>query len=35
MFCSKCGNKLNENDKFCNKCGSSITVNDNSIWSCM
>lgn len=30
MFCNKCGNELNENDKFCNKCGSSITVNDIS-----
>ena len=25
MFCSKCGNKLNEGDVFCSKCGNSIT----------
>lgn len=24
MFCSKCGEKLKEDDKFCGKCGSSV-----------
>ena len=24
MYCGKCGNKLNSNDKFCNKCGNPI-----------
>lgn len=23
MYCSKCGNKVNENDKFCTKCGNA------------
>ena len=27
MFCSNCGNKLNENDQFCNKCGQAILKN--------
>ena len=24
MYCNKCGNKLNENNKFCNKCGMPV-----------
>lgn len=28
MFCSKCGNKVEENAKFCSKCGSSLDFND-------
>lgn len=30
MFCSKCGNKVGENDKFCNKCGKSLYGGDSS-----
>ena len=26
MFCSNCGNKLNENQKFCTKCGAKINT---------
>ena len=26
MFCNKCGNKLEDNQKFCNKCGNQIEV---------
>jgi len=25
MFCSKCGNEYQENDKFCSKCGKNLT----------
>ncbi len=35
MFCSKCGNKLNEEEKFCSKCGNEVnavkTQNNNSM----
>jgi len=32
MFCSKCGNQLNKEDKFCNSCGSTNTqVNNNEV----
>lgn len=24
MFCNKCGNELNDNDKYCNKCGTKV-----------
>ncbi|MBQ1239483.1 MAG: zinc-ribbon domain-containing protein, partial [Ruminococcus sp.] len=24
MFCEKCGNQLNDNDKFCQKCGAPV-----------
>ena len=24
MFCSKCGEKLGENEKFCHKCGTPV-----------
>lgn len=27
MYCTKCGNKLNENDKFCTKCGKPVNGN--------
>ena len=31
MFCSECGNKLNENAKFCDKCGAKVgEVNNNN-----
>jgi len=34
MFCSKCGNKVNDNDKFCSKCGGKIELSKtNSILS--
>lgn len=26
MYCSKCGNNLEENAKFCQKCGTSVSV---------
>ena len=29
MYCVKCGNKLNKNDKFCTKCGNSVVDNYN------
>lgn len=29
MFCIKCGNKINENDKWCSNCGSKIENNTN------
>lgn len=32
MFCSKCGNKLNEEEKFCSKCGNEVKPqNENNI----
>lgn len=31
MFCNKCGNNMNDNDKFCNNCGSPIDSYDNTI----
>ena len=31
MFCNKCGNKMNDNDKFCNNCGSPIDNLDNTV----
>lgn len=24
MFCEKCGNPVNDNDKFCQKCGAPV-----------
>lgn len=26
MFCEKCGNQINENEKFCSKCGAPVNV---------
>jgi DNA-directed RNA polymerase subunit RPC12/RpoP len=26
MFCSKCGNKVDDNDVFCNKCGARVQL---------
>lgn len=31
MFCSNCGNKINENTKFCPNCGSKIVSNTNEV----
>lgn len=31
MFCSNCGNKLNDSDKFCNYCGNKIQQYENFI----
>ena len=28
MFCSKCGNRLNQNDRFCRKCGNQVNFNN-------
>lgn len=28
MYCSKCGNKLEEGTQFCNKCGNLVTNNN-------
>lgn len=28
MFCTKCGNKLEENQKFCSKCGNNLSYNN-------
>lgn len=30
MYCSNCGNKLNELDKFCSNCGKSVDNKDNN-----
>lgn len=30
MFCEKCGNNVNENEKFCEKCGTPVTVKTES-----
>lgn len=30
MFCTKCGNKIEENSKFCSNCGSTISEVDNT-----
>lgn len=30
IFCSKCGNKLNESQKFCSNCGSEIDIDKKS-----
>ena len=27
MYCSKCGNKIEEGTQFCNKCGNKIEIN--------
>lgn len=31
MFCSQCGNKLNQTDKFCSKCGEPIKSQENLV----
>ena len=31
MFCSNCGNEINENTKFCPNCGSKIVSNTNGV----
>ena len=37
MYCTKCGNKLNNNDNFCNNCGEkrveleNVNVNNNNV----
>ena len=28
MYCSNCGNKIEEDEKFCGKCGQSVSCND-------
>ena len=33
MFCSKCGNKLEDGALFCSQCGNKIMKNDNSVAS--
>lgn len=30
MYCTKCGNKLEENNLFCTKCGAKINRNQNN-----
>ena len=30
MFCSNCGNEINNNSKFCQHCGAEINNNSNS-----
>ena len=30
MFCTNCGNKLNENDKFCNICGKAVALSNSA-----
>ena len=29
MFCSKCGNKINEEAKFCKECGADLGLKEN------
>lgn len=31
MYCSNCGNKIDDNDKFCRSCGKSVLSNANEI----
>lgn len=31
MYCSKCGNKIEDNDKFCRSCGNSITITNDEL----
>lgn len=30
MFCTKCGNSLNDNAKFCNQCGASVSATEET-----
>ncbi len=30
MFCTKCGNELNENMAFCSKCGAKVGEQENT-----
>lgn len=30
MFCEKCGNQLNDNERFCSKCGASVSMPSTS-----
>lgn len=31
MFCAKCGNRVNDNDKFCQRCGTPIEIINDAI----
>lgn len=31
MFCSKCGDKIDKDEKFCNKCGNPLTTENNLV----